>query len=119
MLVLSQDILGTTRLGFLGEGNTMAATQNWKAFLANWPDSLPRRGVLVSNLNESMPFRNFYIKEGMVMLERTTPDAMGARFVLLDFEMINSVKIIDPLNTEHLKKAGFIEKPAIKEPQLV
>lgn len=97
----------------------MAATQSWNTFFCNWPTSLPRRGVLVSDLNETMPFRNFYIHDDMLLIERTTPDAMGARFVLLNFAMVNTVKFTDPLNAENLHGAGFCENPTLSEPQLV
>ena len=85
----------------------MAANQDWYSFFCNWPAALPRAGVLVTSLNEAMPFRNFWIKDEMLLVERQTPDAMGARFVLLTFEVINVVKFTNPLSADDISGAGF------------
>jgi len=85
----------------------MAASQNWESFFSNWPESLPRKGVLQTVLNEQMPFRNYWLKDGMLLLERVTPDAMGARFVLLSFDAISLVKFTDPLTNAIIDEAGF------------
>lgn len=94
----------------------MSATQDWEKFFSNWPDSINRRGQLVTVLNDMMPFKNFWLRDGMLLLERTTPDAMGARFVLISFEIINLVKFSDPLREEEIAAAGFYaEEPAEKD----
>ena len=87
----------------------MTPSEKWKSFFIDWPAELPRSGVLLTNLNEAMPFRNFWLKDGLLMLERTVPDALGGRFLLLGFEVINSVKFISPLTEDTIAKAGFAE----------
>ena len=101
----------------------MAASQTWESFFSNWPNALPRKGVVQTILNETIPFRGFWIKDGMLLVERVTPDAMGARFVLISFDGINVVKFIDPLAPAVIAEAGFQEKAAkpaaTRQPQLV
>lgn len=97
----------------------MAAPQNWEHFFGNWPEVLHRRGVLQTTLSETLPFKEFFLKDGMLLLERTTPDAMGARFVLLSFETIFAVKFTDPLRAPEIAKAGFLTELPKQQPQLV
>ena len=96
----------------------MTASQKWDAFFSNWPTSLARKGLLQTVLNEAMPFKDYWIKDGMLLIERVTPDAMGARFVLLSFEVISLVKFTDPLSAADIAGAGFQAKVASGQPQL-
>lgn len=79
----------------------------WREYFSKWPASIPKRGVLVSSLNEATPFKGFLVREEMLLLERTNPDPLGARFVLLGFDAIHMVKLIDPLREEAFISAGF------------
>jgi len=83
------------------------ASQSWKALFADWPAELPRRGVILSTLNETMPFTNFWLRDEMVMLERKNPDTSGARYILLNYSGIDSVRFIDPLSDQVIALAGF------------
>ena len=87
----------------------MSTAENWKSFLENWPAEFPRQGIIVSTLNEAMPFKNYWVKGETLLLERTVPDALGGRFLLLGFEIINSIKITSPLTAEMVAGAGFQE----------
>lgn len=82
----------------------------WKSFFNNWPAGIKRHGVLISTLNEPMPFKGFMIKEDVLLLDRTNPDSMGARYILLNFDAINCVKLIDPLKDSVFNEAGFLGK---------
>jgi len=86
----------------------MTSTQNWKSLFTDWPVDFPRSGVVISTLNEAMPFRKFWLKDDLLLLERTIPDATGARFLLLSFDVINSVKFIIPLKESTIDEAGFV-----------
>jgi hypothetical protein len=88
----------------------MTSSQVWKSVFNNWPTGIPRRGLVISSLNEPMPFKGFMVKEDVVLLERTNPDSLGARFILLGFEAINCVKLIDPLKESVFASAGFLGK---------
>jgi len=85
----------------------MTGQTTWKETFANWPAGIPRRGILTSALNESTPFKSFMIKEDMLLLERTNPDPLGARFILLGFDTISVVKLTDPLKESVFTAAGF------------
>jgi hypothetical protein len=80
----------------------------WQDFLTKWPASIAKRGVLISTLNEASPFKSFFVKGEALLLERTNPDPLGSRFVLMGFDAIHMVKLIDPLKEDVLKGAGFV-----------
>jgi hypothetical protein len=86
------------------------ATSNeiWRDVFTNWPAALPRRGLVVSSLNETIPFKSFLLKGDMLLLERTNPDAAGARFIILTFDAVHMLKITEPLKESVLNSAGFI-----------
>ena len=83
---------------------------SWKTTFSNWPAGIPKRGVLVNSLNEASPFKSFLLKDDMLLLERTNPDPLGARFILLSFDSISSVRFIDPVKESVLHAAGFVGK---------
>ncbi len=85
---------------------------NWREVFSKWPDALPKRGLLVSALNESVPFKSFLLKDDMVLLERNNPDSLGARYVIIGFDAIHMLKLTDPLTEATLKSAGYIGKLA-------
>ena len=80
----------------------------WRELFSKWPAALPKRGIVVSTLNEITPFKSFLIRGEMLLLERTIPDPLGTRFILLGFEAIHVVKLIDPLKEEVFSGAGFV-----------
>ena len=82
-------------------------TSDWKALFSNWPATVPRRGIVTNKLNEPMPFKGFMIRDDVLLLERTNPDAMGGRYILLNFVGIDSVKLIDPVKEADMAAAGF------------
>lgn len=90
----------------------MSSAENWKQLFTNWPPSFPRRGLLVNNLNEPTPFKGFLTRGEMVLLERTNPDPQGARYILIGFDAIHSVRFIDPLKESIFAEAGFAGKLA-------
>ncbi len=86
----------------------MAATaETWREFFTSWPADVPRNGIVVSTLNESTPFKNFWFRGELLLLERNVPDANGGRFVLVSYDVINTVKLSSPLNTATIAAAGF------------
>ena len=88
----------------------MNAQDTWKATFVSWPAGIPRRGLVVTALNESVPFKGFMVKEDTVLLERSNPDSLGARYILIAFESINSVRFIDPIKESIFTTAGFLGK---------
>jgi hypothetical protein len=82
----------------------------WRDLFLNWPASLPKRGVVLSTLNESTPFKSFLTKDNIVLLERTNPDPLGTRFVLLSYDAIHAVKFTDSLKEAVFTAGGFTGK---------
>jgi hypothetical protein len=86
---------------------TMSHADDWKSLFADWPKAVPRRGIVTNTLNEPMPFKGFMIRGDVLLLERNNPDAMGGRYILLNFAGIDSVKLIDPVKEADMAAAGF------------
>ncbi len=80
---------------------------SWKKLFEEWPAEMPRRGVLVTNYAEQVPFDGFVTTEEMVLVERATPDSLGARALILPFAYISAVKLTDVLKPKALETAGF------------
>jgi hypothetical protein len=80
----------------------------WRELFLKWPASIPKRGVLVSTLNEVTPFKGFMTKGEMLMLERTNPDPLGSRYIFVGYDAIHMVKLTDPLREEVFTSAGFV-----------
>jgi hypothetical protein len=85
----------------------MDAQATWKRCFSNWPEDLPRRGVVVTNFAEQIPFQGFLTSDTMVLLERNAPDALGARMVMIPYPCIQAVKIIDVVKPKTLASLGF------------
>jgi hypothetical protein len=81
---------------------------NWREVFEKWPTGIPKRGVLVSTLNEVTPFKSFMTKDNILLLERTNPDPLGARFLMIGYDCIHLVKITEPLGEAVFAGAGFI-----------
>ncbi len=85
----------------------MANDTNWKQFFLTWAPELPRRGILVTTFGEQLPFSNFLTSEAMLFLERTNPDSLGARAMLLPYDAIAAVKMTEVVKAKTLREAGF------------
>lgn len=88
-----------------------AATATWKELFTAWPAEVPRRAVVITALNEQIPFSGFRTGEGLLLLERATPDAMGARVVILPYDQIVAVKLTEVTKLRALRSLGFQEAP--------
>jgi hypothetical protein len=84
------------------------ASVSWRAVFEKWPANIPKRGVLVSTLNEATPFKSFLLKGDLLLLERTNPDPIGSRFVLIEFSVIHMLKFTEPLSESVLTAAGYV-----------
>jgi hypothetical protein len=81
----------------------------WKQFFLKWPAEVERRGIVVTSFNEQVPFSGFAIGEAMLLLERATPDTVGARKIILGWEQIAAVKITEVVKTKSFQAAGFVD----------
>ena len=80
----------------------------WRDLFATWPAAFRRKGVVIPTFDEAIPFSDFVINGDVVVLERATPDSVGARRIAIPFALILSVKYTEPLNTEQFLENGFV-----------
>ncbi len=85
----------------------METAESWRSLFENWPESIPRQGLLVTNFGEQIPFVNFLISGGIVLVERDKPDSQGARKVLVAYDAISAVKITNPMELARFQVMGF------------
>lgn len=88
----------------------MHTDKTWRDLFCEWPAGIPRRGIVVSTLNEALPFKGFMVKGDTLLLERNNPDSLGARYILLPFDAINCLKFVDPMKESIFTTAGFAGK---------
>ena len=79
----------------------------WKQFFGEWPAVLPRRGVVITSFGEQIIFSGFLTSEAFLLVERSTPDSSGARVVVLRYESVEAVKIIDVVKPSTFRQMGF------------
>jgi hypothetical protein len=84
------------------------STEVWREMFTKWPAELPKRGLVVTTLNETIPFKSFFLKGETLLLERTNPDPVGTRFIVLAFDAIHLLKITEPLRESVLNAAGYV-----------
>ena len=85
----------------------MAAGESWHALFENWPESVPREGIVVTAQGETIPFVNYLISGSILLLERDKPDTFGARKVMIVYEAISAVKITSPMELARFQVMGF------------
>jgi hypothetical protein len=85
----------------------MDAINGWSDVFRRWPAEVPRRGVLVVAFGEQIPFSGFSASEAFLLLERQSPDSMGARTILLAYTAIAGLKIVDVVKTRAFHSFGF------------
>ena len=81
----------------------------WKTCFTSWPEKVSRRGVLVTVLNNEIPFSNFWTSDGLLLLERTIPDTSGARNILVPYSQVSIVKLTEVIKPKALKSLGFTD----------
>lgn len=57
----------------------------WREWFLKWPKEMPRKGVLVTDFGEQIPFDGFMTTDTLLVVERRTPDTIGARKVILPY----------------------------------
>jgi hypothetical protein len=84
----------------------MEATETWRELFENWPESVPRDGLLVTNFQEQIPFVNFMISGGILLVERDKPDSYGARKVMIAYDAITAIKFTNTLELARFQVMG-------------
>ena len=88
----------------------------WQDLFVNWPPGFRRKGAVMPAFGEHIPFTDFVVGDGLVILERPTPDAGGGRRVAVPFARIEAVKYTEPIKTQELLEAGFKGASPTKPP---
>lgn len=86
---------------------SIQTTEHWQSIFENWPDVIPRRGIIVSKYGETIPFANFLISEGLLLVERDGPDASGTRRAILGYDSISMVKLASNAELSQFMSMGF------------
>jgi hypothetical protein len=63
--------------------------------------------VLVVAFGEQIVFSGFAASEAFLLLERQSPDSMGARMILLPYDKILGLKIVDVVKVKAFQSFGF------------
>lgn len=85
----------------------MDAADTWRQLFCEWPETIPRQGIIVTNFTETIPFVTFMISGGVLLVERDRPDGSGSRKVMIAFSAISAVKFTSPLDLEQYRVMGF------------
>ncbi|MCG6154989.1 hypothetical protein [Rubinisphaera margarita] len=85
----------------------MDMTEHWRNVFESWPESIPRKGLVVNKLGESMQFSNYLVSGGILLMDRDTPDSHGARKVMIGYDQIAAVKITTPMDLARFQVMGF------------
>lgn len=89
----------------------MSKVTGIESLLTTWPASIPHRGVAGTMLGESIVFSDFSLGHGCVLLQRSTPDSMGGREVIVPIEQVAVIKLTESLTPKVRRELGF-ETPA-------
>ena len=88
----------------------------WRNCFRQWPADLERRGVLVTSFDEQIPFDGFATSDDLLLLERRAPDTVGARTVLVAYQCIQALKIVEVTKAKAFQSMGFtIPPPTVKK----
>jgi hypothetical protein len=79
---------------------------SWKSVFESWPVNIPHVGMLVTSGQETIPFVDFLLGDGFVIVERDKPDSSGARKVIVSLAAITAVKLSNPDSLSTLQ--GFV-----------
>ncbi len=85
----------------------MDPSEQWRSLFENWPESIPREGLLVTTFNEHVPFSSFMVSGGVLLVERDKPDTYGARKVMLAYSAIQAVKLTTTMEMGRFQVMGF------------
>lgn len=83
------------------------AAESWRNLFENWPNIIPKQGIVVTTVGENIPFVNFLYSGTQVLLERDKPDSQNARKVILAYSAIAAVKLPSPMELARFTVMGF------------
>ncbi len=90
------------------------AAEIWRKCFSQWPSEVERRGVLVTSFGEQIAFESFAASDDLLLIERRAPDAVGARTVIVAYQYIQALKIVDVTKPKAFQSLGFVPPPPRK-----
>ena len=85
----------------------MDTVECWLSLFESWPDAIKRRGAVVTKQGETIPFINFLISGGLLLVERDGPDVSGARKCIVAYDAIAMVKLTAAGEMSQFQSMGF------------
>ena len=79
----------------------------WRDLFQNWPKGITQNGVLITAFDEQIPYEAFMASDAMLIVSRKTPDTVGARKVIVAYEHVRGVKIVDVIDGKPFEEVGF------------
>ncbi len=85
----------------------MDGDDSWRTLFENWPKSFAKVGVLITSFGDTVPFNDFKVNQGILLVQRERPDTIGARKMMVSFTAIVALKIVDVAELEVYEVMGF------------
>ncbi len=85
----------------------MENSESWRSLFENWPEAIPRQGMIVTSFQETISFVNFMVSGGILLVERDKPDSYGARKVFVAYEGISALKLTSTQELARFQVMGF------------
>ena len=82
-------------------------SSEWRAIFEQWPVDIERQGLILTVFEETVPFVDFRVSEGALLLQRDRPDSMGARKIIIAWDGISALKFTDPADLAIYERMGF------------
>ena len=95
-------------------GNVMNAAECWRDLFMTWPKQMPKNGTLLTNHGDSIPFSDFLISGGLLLMERARPDALGNRKIMVAFADIAGLNFANNAELASFDCMGFRRSAAAK-----
>ena len=86
-------------------------TNEMHRIFAQWPESIPRKGAVLTSFGEQIPFSDYLLNGSLLLLCRAQPDAQGTRRSILHMDDVKALKFQDALDPDRFVAMGF-ERPA-------
>ena len=83
------------------------SVEYWQSLFENWPDAIPKRAIIVTKQGEAIPFTNFLISGGLLLVERDGPDASGIRKIIVCYDAISMIKLTTTGDLSRFQCMGF------------
>ena len=85
----------------------MQNAEAWRGIFENWPEAIPREGLIITNFGETIAFNDFMVSAGIVLIDRERPDSAGARKVMIAYDAISAIKLTSILELARFQVMGF------------